>query len=304
MGASSGDVDNRMARDPRKHTIRVVVSLVVAAIMVAAGLASAVTLGWGPFARPNPTTPGPSGPGLRVQVDPPAIVALANEPFGVVAGSLEVQISSIFPSSVGYSGQNLVGLNITTNSYSDSLFLGSPGASGVVSGNLSSQFYAIDKAWLPLIGALTQTVSLQMYATLSVVANGTDSVYTFYNNLPYNPRAPPSVFTSIVAFPSTPTFSVPATMAPAVSQFAPDGIGPPPCDAGYYWEGWNSTYISNGYLPLAIGNAAGSPSGAELSYGISFSQSALQLSFTSDTAYTSYSSLSGLQMSQSPSWSG
>ncbi len=291
-------------RSSRKSATRVALAIAVTLIMAVAALASAATYGLGPFARPSSSASHTLGPGVLVTFDPPSIPAIAHVPFSSFAGSVELQITSMFPSSSAYTAQDLQGLNTTSNPYSDSLFIGSPDASGVISGNLSAQFYLIDKAWLGEVTPLTQTVSLQLHASLNVVHNGTDSVYTYFDNLPYNPRAPPSVFTASVAFPTTPMFNVPATTPPAGSQILPAGMGPPPCNVGYYWEGWNSTYIPNGMMPLAIGNAQQSPSGAELWYSISYAQSALQLSFTSNTAYTSYSSLSGLQMSQSPSWSG
>ncbi len=300
---ASVELDQRSLR-PKRRRPRVVVALVIAAIVVLAALASAMTFGWGPFARPGPVPSGPLGPGVAIQVDPPAIAAIAQEPFATVAGSVVIQISSVVPASTGYLAENLSGINATTNPYTDLLFQGAPGISGIASGNLSAQFYSIDQSWLTQASPLTQTVSLQLHAELNVVRNGTDEVYTYFDNLPYDPHAPPLVFTAKISFPSTPMFAVPATTPAAGAPLSPDGKTPPPCNVGYYWVQWNSTYISNGVLPLAIGNANQSPAGAELSYGISFAQSALQLSFTSDTAYTSYSSLSGLQMSQNPSWSG
>jgi hypothetical protein len=43
--------------------------------------------------------------------------------------------------------------------------------------------------WVSLLGSMegSQTPSLDIYATLSTVDNGTLYVYSYYNNIPFNP---------------------------------------------------------------------------------------------------------------------
>jgi len=298
------DVDVPLNRRREKRNRRVVVALFISVIMVVAALASAMTYGWGPFARSNSTTTGPVGPGVRVQVDPPSIAAIAHEPFGAVAGSINIQIFSPFPSaSTSYIAKNLTGLDPTTNPYLDYLFQGSPNSTGVVTGNLSSQFYVIDKAWLTTMSPLTTNVSLQMYATLSVVQNGTDEVYAYSNNLPYNPHAPPSLFSTTVTFAARPTFSNPAYVVTSSSSITPSGPPPPPsCNPGWAWEYVNLTWISNGGLPLILVNVENAPANTLVTYGLDYTAGTFQLSFNSVSGYTSSgSTLSAIQMSSNPS---
>ncbi len=283
---------------------RFVIAALVVTVLVIASFASAVILGWGPFARPR--APSVSGPGVRIQVDPNSVAQITHEPLSVSGGSILVQIFSPFPSATGYAAENLSGLNATSNPYSDLLFQGTPNATGVVSGNLSARFYAIDRAWLTTMSSMTTAVSLQLSAVLSWATNGTDAVYTFSDNIPYSPRAPPAVVAGAVSFPSRPTFVVPTAASPAPGALSPSSTPPPPggCTPSYEWLPVNSTYISDGVAPLIVANDAGAPSGAELTYGESFAQSALQLSFTSDSGYDNSSSFSGVQISKNPSWSG
>ncbi len=83
--------------------------------------------------------------------------------------------------------------------------------SGLVAGDMSAQFYTIHSDILATMSPMTTSVSLQIYAKLNVVRDGIDRVYTHLNDLPYNPRAPPPLFSANVTFASQPAFCVPAT---------------------------------------------------------------------------------------------
>jgi len=219
--------------------------------------------------------------------------------------NVTVQVFSLVPSSSGYADVNLTGSNASSNPYIDELFQGTPNPTGGLVGNLSTGFYSIERAWLADMSTMTQTVSLQLYATMSVTSGNSTQQYTAFNNLPYNPRETPTVFSAQVSFSTAPTFSGPTqSFSLEPTAMVPAELPPPTCDVGYYWDPVNSTYISDGDVPLAIGNATDAPSGAGLSYAISYSNSALQLSFTSATEWANASAYSGLQMSEAPSWSG
>ncbi len=274
------------------------VSVALAVILVAA------TTSYLESRRTSSPSAPPVGPGIQVSIDPVSISSLAVSAASALA-NVTVQVFTFVPGTAGYTAVNLTGANLSSNPYLDELFQGVPSSTGVVSGNLSYGFYALDRVWLSVMSPMTQTVSLQLYATLAVTQNGVTDQYTYFNNLPYNPRAPPTVFSASVSFPSHPTFTGPAiTTASVATSLTPAERPPPSCDPGYYWDPKNTTYISNGDVPLAIGNATEAPSGAGITYGISYTDSALELSFTSATEWSNYTAYSGLQMSEAPSWSG
>jgi len=284
-------------RTRRKWTV--IASIAVALILIAA------TASYIQTRRLSIEAALSTGPGIQVSVDPTVGSEISQ---GVLASNLPnvtIQVFSFVPNSAGYSMVNLTTANISANPYAEELFQGIPNATGTVAGNLSYGFYALDQAWLTHMSALTQSVSLQLYATLAVTQKGETYQYTYFNNLPYNPRAPPTEFSTAVAFPSHPTFAGPALSLATSSGGVVSSTKPPPsCDDGYYWDPKNETYISNGDVPLAIANATSAPSGAGISYGISYADTALELSFTSATEWSNYTAYSGLQMSEAPSWSG
>jgi hypothetical protein len=244
------------------------------------------------------------GPAVEITINSASLIAAHVNPSSALAGNVTVQIFSVVPTAKAYTAVNLTALNSTTNSYDDELFQGSADSSSIISGHLSAQFSTIDQAWLATMSPITTTVSLQLHATLNVVSNGIDHVYTYFNNLPYNPRAPPANFSASVSFPTQPSFSVPVPASSPSSAVTPDGMPPGGGCNQWYWDLWNETIILGGYMPLAIASISGAPTGAQLWHAISYSKSAMQLSFTSASAVTTSSSFSGLQMSQSPSWSG
>jgi len=271
--------------------------LAVASVMVVAGVASVATLGWGPFAQSG--SPSPTGPAVRINVDPASITAIVHEPLTAVAGSVAVQIFSTIPSAISSVAQPAAG-------HIAPLFAGSPDSSGLVAGDMSAQFYTINTDILATMSPMTTSVSLQIYATLNVVSNGTDHVYTYFNNLPYNPRAPPPLFSSNVTFASQPTFSVPATApSPATTSLNPERpIGGGGCNPGYQWNPIGVTFANDIDLPLATVNVENAPAGSAVSFAIDYSAGSFEMSFNSNTAYTTTSGMSGVQMSSNPSWSG
>lgn len=279
----------------------VLTAAVVALIVMVASVAYVAEKDLGSSSSSTPAL----GPGISISVDTASIAMLSSMPLSTELANVTVQIFSDVPNSSGHTVVNLTNSNTSSNPYLDELFVGTPSPSGLVSGNLSSQFFTLDNAWRATMSPMTQTVSLQLYATLTVTQAGRVDQYTYFNNLPYSPRAPPAEFSASVYFPSNPTFSTPAPISTSViNDLLPAERPPPSCNPGYYWDPMNSTYISNGIVPLAIVNATSSPAGAEVSYQVSYSNTALQLSFTSATAWSNYTAYSGLQMSQAPSWSG
>ncbi len=274
--------------EKRTRPTRFVIALLVVVILVVAGLASVVTFGWGPFGRP-PASTAP-GPGLYVNFAPGTPAA---------TGTTTVQVFAYLPATQPYLAANLTGLSALSNPYLDELFRGTSNASGNFSGNLSSAFFAVDSAWLASPTPLVTNVSLQMFATLNVLLNGTDEVYTYSNNLPFNPHAPPAAFRTTVTFSSPPMFSVPGATSPAL---VPASAGPPPgCQPGYYWAEVNQTNMPNSDLPLVTVNVGGAPTGSTVAYGLFYSSGTFEVSFNSNTAYSSAGPvLSGVQMSSSP----
>lgn len=286
-------------RSPRrKLTTRWVVALAIASIMVVAGVTSAATLHWGPFARSSPSAP--TGPAVAINIDPASVTNITHEPMSAVARSVLVQLFSPLPSSVSIVAQPSAGHIIP-------LFTASPDTSGLAAGHLSDQFAGIDSAWLSTMSPMTTTVSLQLYATMNVISNGTDHVYTYFNNLPYNPRTVPTEFAANVTFPAEPTFSVAAANASVSmgSNIPERSIGPGECSPGYGWEETSYTFANNIDLPLATVNIESVPAGSGVSFGISIGGGSFEFSFNGDTEYTSSGPyLSGVQMSSEPSWSG
>jgi hypothetical protein len=284
----------------RTRTSRLALALMVAGILVIAAVAAAVTFGWGPFARPSPSAQ--TGPGVQISIDPVPLADIARAakmPMTVLFGAVEVQIFASVPSAASFVDQPAV-------SHVESLFAGSPDSSGVVAGSLSTQFYTVNSETKLLMSSMTTSVSLQLFATLIVVSNGTGQVYTYSNNLAYNPNSPPPVFRSNVTFGAQPTFSVPVVNSSIAQPSAsPDrGIGGGGCNPGYQWNPIGVTFANDIDLPVATLNVENAPSGSAVSFDIDYFAGSFSMSFNSNTAYTTTSGLSGVQMSSNPSWSG
>jgi hypothetical protein len=279
----------------KRHLLWVVSAIVVAVIAVTA------TFAYVHWPQPRGTS-ALTGPTLDVSI---AGATPANS-------STTVQVFSTVPSATGYLAMPTSTLNLSNNSYDDQLFVGSPNGTGIVQSSLSPTFTSVDGAWRHLASPLTDAVSLQLYATRAVNVGTTVEVYTYYNNLPYAPDRPPAGFTASFAFPATPTFSFPASLvgAPSLSpRVLPDYkcVEPgcqPPCNPFYSWAPINETWMPNDLLPLATAQLTATNSTAGLAFAVTIAQGALNLSFNGDAGYMSSGSLSSMQMSSSPSWSG
>ncbi len=198
------------------------------------------------------------------------------------------------------------------------------------------------KSYFNSSGEANQSVSLETEASLSVLVNGNLTVYTYYNNIPFNPlkmnlerynqvnvpgnwfrntSVNPSSYSSInlihAEFNVTPSFDLSSptfstqlnnssSNTPAASPYSPDriiGI----CDPGTYYIA-NKTTIR--YGPDALNtvhiNATynGSVSLNQLLISQSIANSTVELSMNSAETTLSSGGTYTSQMSTSPSWSG
>ncbi len=218
----------------------------------------------------------------------------------------------------------------------------SHGASSVF---LNQNFSRILSAWKTMLTDENQTgqnASLDVESSLSILLNGNLSVYTYYNNLPFNPMSlsyvmyaynssstsnnwfnntgiTPSAYSSIsyvpVAFNVTPSFdlqnpayvtSLNATTSGGLSTSS--GYSPYRmigCNPGtYYTEIWSK--VKWGPLPFITVhiNASYPTANNYLAIAESMATSNIELSINSDqTGVTSSGSVTN-QMSTSPSWGG
>ena len=115
---------------------------------------------------------------------------------GNVTGNETVQVFSEMPSIIGKFTSNFGnGIDISNkNIYNNSAFVELlnatfPYSEKSVNLFLSPLFMKVADEWVSLLGSMegSQTPSLDIYATLSTVDNGTLYVYSYYNNIPFNP---------------------------------------------------------------------------------------------------------------------
>jgi hypothetical protein len=115
---------------------------------------------------------------------------------GNVTGIETVQVFSEMPSIIGEFTSNFGnGIDISNkNIYNNSAFVELlnatfPYSEKSVNLFLSPLFMKVADEWVSLLGSMegSQTPSLDIYATLSTVDNGTLYVYSYYNNIPFNP---------------------------------------------------------------------------------------------------------------------
>ena len=115
---------------------------------------------------------------------------------GNVTGIETVQVFSEMPSIIGEFTSNFGnGIDIgNKNIYNNSAFVELlnatfPYSEKSVNLFLSPLFMKVADEWVSLLGSMegSQTPSLDIYATLSIVENGTLYVYSYYNNIPFNP---------------------------------------------------------------------------------------------------------------------
>lgn len=92
----------------------------------------------------------------------------------------------------------------TTNSSSnmnDVLLFSGSSAHGSLTGYLNRSFYSITGSWNSILQSGSDNISLSLYAFYDNVSGGKLHVYSFYNNLPYNPASKePSSFTAQAVF--------------------------------------------------------------------------------------------------------
>jgi len=92
----------------------------------------------------------------------------------------------------------------TTNSSSnmnDVLLFSGSSAHGSLTGYLNRSFYSITGSWNSILQSSSDNISLSLYAFYDNVSGAKLHVYSFYNNLPYNPASKkPSSFTALAVF--------------------------------------------------------------------------------------------------------
>ncbi|MEM0155778.1 MAG: hypothetical protein QW597_04150 [Thermoplasmataceae archaeon] len=98
-----------------------------------------------------------------------------------------------------------------TNVSNDQLLFSDYSSSSSMTGYLNRSFYSISSEWGKIVPG--KNISLSLYAFHNIYANGNVTVYSFYNNLPYDPSSPVSVsFTTKVIFnTSQPALRIPVT---------------------------------------------------------------------------------------------
>ena len=259
-----------------------------------------------------------------------------------------LQIMGVNPSYLWPGGPSPNGgMNLTAGAYmtlfNDSWFP-SQSANRHLNGFLNDNFSKIIAGWKSYYqkeGNSNQSASVVVESTLSVLLNGNLSVYTYYNNMPFNPSGMileryaqstnstlnswfngtsvnPSSYSSLyfvpAAFNVTPSFdSAPAYVTevnntsaqtmPAVSTYSPDRIIGI-CNTGtWYIQQWTKTL--HGPDPLLTVHINGNypPENNFLAISEAIGTSSVEMSMNSDqTGVTSGGSVTD-QMSTSPSWS-
>ena len=122
----------------------------------------------------------------------------------------------------------------------DVLLYSGVSTNGNITGYLNDSFYSLADAWNSLLQSASDNVSLSLYAFYDSVSDGNLSVYSYYDNLPYNPDLNrPVSFTVGVRF----NLSVPDLVIPI-----PGNAG----NSGYLekMQFINSSTIQNGSIVL------------------------------------------------------
>src|SRR5438128_2711259 len=208
-----------------------------------------------------------------------------------------VILSSEIPTMQPGTTVSLAGMDPANNPYFVQLFRGTTNAQGSVSGQLSPAFQTIVTDWKGIITPLTSKVSMKLYAVHTPTANGITYMYNHFDNVPYDPRAPPSVFSLTVSFDLTrpdSQFEMPLVAQDVTIQRYPI------CPTGYFSQTINAT-SNTGPLPLAFGNLTDLTSASYLNYAASYVSGTMSLSFTSNTVV---STSSPVVMTENPSWTG
>ena len=168
----------------RKNSLKLF-AIAASALIVAAGTGY-VIMAYHPRTAPRGEPVGQFGP--KVTVSPYAGTDdIANNT------TVNVQIFSPVPDAFAKTGLSFYSIpsnNQWNNSVNDELLNVTllPG-NNTTAFFLSSEFNTIAQEWVPLLSHDTGTnyPSLSVYAVKTVVSNGTASLYTYYNNMLYNP---------------------------------------------------------------------------------------------------------------------
>jgi len=75
----------------------------------------------------------------------------------------------------------------TSSTINDVLLYSGVSRNGIINGYLNDSFYSMADAWNSLLQSASDNVSLSLYAFYDSASDGHLSVYSYYDNLPYNP---------------------------------------------------------------------------------------------------------------------
>lgn len=222
--------------------------------------------------------------------------------------NVSAAIFSPVPESLSLdSSHNLSGFNQTSNPYEVRLFEGNANADGSVLGYLNANFFNVSRQWQKYASNGTENVSLSLLASYSYAKNGSFYVYTYYNNIPYNPFSQlfsPGVGyqfnTSVYFNTQEPSAVIPINSSNVVNITQPYvriGGGGNNCNTQY-----TTVYDKTMSAPMPLMSASlNLPSSSELNYGFDQFSGSLEFSFNSASKNTLESYV---QTSASPSWSG
>ena len=281
--------------------------VIVAIISIVAVLSFSIPIG--AYFVDHSSKSAENGPQIEVRtqiLNEKASPFISNVDLGLNLSNVTVAIFSPVPASLNSTDTyNLSAVNQTNNPYEVRLFQGNANAQGIVMGHLSSQFFTVVKEWRTYMQNNTQQVSLMMYASLLYELNDSLYVYSYYNNIPFNPMATEFLHSSsglLSAFNLSVSFDLanPSEIFPANATAIPDGtIGPGSCRTQ---TDYTTTYDKtiNTEIPL-MSATLGPSSNSELNYGFASFSGSLEMSFNSASKNTLQSYAI---MTSSPSWSG
>ncbi|MHB1709429.1 MAG: hypothetical protein ACYCT2_08165 [Thermoplasmataceae archaeon] len=247
-----------------------------------------------------------NGPGIQLHVDfisgsVPSVASQFN-PYNY--SNVSAAVFSPVPGSLNSgSPHNLSDLNQTSNPYELRLFEGKANSQGVVLGYLDSNFFNISKQWQEYASTGTVNVSLSLLASYSYAKNGEFYVYTYYNNIPYNPflQFTPELahqFSSSIYFNlQTPSEVIPLNSTNMTQSDVTIGGSGESCNTQY-----TTVYDRTITAPMPLMAASLSlPSNSELTYGFYQLSGPREFSFNSVSKNTLQRYV---EASTSPSWDG
>ena len=177
----------------------------------------------------------------------------------------------------------------------DVLLYSGVSTNGNITGYLNDSFYSLADAWNSLLQSASDNVSLSLYAFYDSVSDGNLSVYSYYDNLPYNPNLNRPV-----------SFTVGARFNLSV----PDLVIPIPSNAGNsgYLEKMqfiNSSTIQNASIVLgSYLNSSSVQALVSLGFDASHSSNSNQIAYASFRGITYTNGSSYAQESSNDSFSG